>query len=301
MEEEEINLKKSLENVSLYRARYSSQITKEQKMDLMLNELQLFKKEVELKTVQTHCKANSFRILNTLFSLAILSFSAVIIGLQAASDCVNIAVIVLSSGIFLIEGAHKLFRWGPQGIMYKNASIKLKRLTRQSRDYMYIFHRYTTDQLMSIISRLRTEYDDIDISLYRTSITGAAKYNTGLDIEQGGGGNFEVPPALQLNRSGGSNRESDRESPHVHIHFPGHNTPLPATPLPLTPTVSVSTPPLPATPFHVTPSVSTPPLSTPPTVVLPEKSNSAPISVSHRRTRSLNNHPTIEVEINDSL
>ena len=222
-------LTNSLEDIPFFRARYDERITEEQRKNLILNELNLVKKEVELKSHETQCKSNWYRIANTLSSLAVLLCSSIIIGIQATSECINIPVIVLSSIILIVEGVHKIFRWGPQGVLYKYGTIQLKRISRQIREYMYTFHRYNLDQLLILISQLRDQYDDIDIGLYKTSINGAAKYNTGLDIEEGGGGNFNVPPELNINRHSQVLPSANASTPilstvpstpsHVHIHI----------------------------------------------------------------------------------
>ena len=237
-------LTQSLEDIPIFRARYSSQITDEQRLELVLNELSLVRKEVDTKSIETQCKANWFRVINTLSSLIILASSAVIIGLQAASTCLNIPVIVFSSIIFVMEGTHKIFRWGPQGVLYKNGTVRLKRISRQIRDYMYMFHRYNVDQLLTIISQLRAQFDDIDVNLYKTSMAGAAKYNTGFEVDNPeidnvnmgniNAGSPTSTPVL-LGGNGGNNNNNNggnngnNSSPHVHIHI--DQSPMPS-PLP---------------------------------------------------------------------
>lgn len=310
-------LRQSLEDIPLFRARYSSRISDEQRMELILNELSLVRKEVENKAVETQCKANWFRIVNTLSSLVILLSSAIIIGLQAASDCINIPVIVFSSIIFVMEGTHKLFRWGPQGVLYKHGTIQLKRILRQTRDYMYMFHRYSVEQLLALISQLRAQYDDIDVGLYKTSMAGAAKYNTGFDVEQGGGGNF-VPAALNLNNHptpvlpGSTQNPStpvllggEQPSPHVHIHIDnGTGTPVSSrSPMPS----SVSAPTMPTAYMPETGSGSTPVLVVPgpPSVPLGSLQHSGTPGTP-RRLPALNRSevdmemPTILIEGNDT-
>lgn len=255
-------LTQSLENVPFFRARYSSKITDEQRMELILNELSLVGKEVENKKIETQCKANSYRILNMISSLIIILCSAVIVGIQAASDCINIPVIVLSSIIFATESTHKLFGWGPQGVLYKHGSIQLNRISRQVREYMYFFHRYSAEQLLALITMLRTQYDDVDVGLYKLSINGAARYNTGFDIEQPNTGNDGsgllnpvrntplLPSATGMasfNHSTVSAPVLRNDSPHVHIHI-GDTTPLPkgdnSTPvltIPSTPPTDINT------------------------------------------------------------
>lgn len=212
-------LTQSLEDISRFRAKYSSRITEEQRMELTLNELGLVKKEVELKSISTQYKATVYHILNTLFSLIILIGSGVIVGLESVSECMNIPVIVISSIIFILEGLHKMFRWGPQGVKFKTATIQLRRIQRQARDYMYTFHKYNADQILGFVSQLRARYDDIDIGLYTTSMSGAARYNGGgLDIEQGGG---NIGNNIPRNSMGAVNLTQQSPAPdsHVHIHI----------------------------------------------------------------------------------
>ncbi len=218
-------LTQSLEEIPLYRARNNSKISEDQRMELVLNELSLVRKEVENKMTEIQYKANTFRMINSLSSLVILSLAAAIGGLEAASECLNIAVIVMISIIFVTEGIHKLFRWGPQGVIYKQGTIQLKRIVRQIRDYMYMFHQHTPEQLLSIIGQLRNQYDEIDVGLYKLSMNGQAKFNTGLDIEQGNPSFLSnlnsSTPILSPTAS-----NNIRDSPQVHIHING-TTPRP--------------------------------------------------------------------------
>lgn len=218
-------LNQSMDDIPLFRAIHSTQVTDEQRIDLSLSELSLFKKEVDNKAVNTECKAKWLRLLNAVFSLLIVACSAVIIGLQAAGECINIPVIVLSSIIFLVEGSNKLFKLGQQGVLQKHGTIQLKRLSRQARTYMYSFYKYTADQLLTLIEQLRNQYDDIDATLYTNSIGGTARYGTGLDIEHGGDG-FQIPPSLDINKRAVVSDERRDSSPHVHIHLDG-KTPSP--------------------------------------------------------------------------
>lgn len=233
----------SLQSIPLFRARYNADINDEQRTQLILNEFEMVRKEVEEKTEETECRSNSYRIINTVSSLLIILCSCVIVSLQAVSECINVPVIVLSGIIFVTEGAHKLFRWGPQGVLYKHGTIQLRRISRQIREYMYFFHRYSGEQLLALISMLRAQYDDIDASLYKMAVSGSARYQTGMDIEQGGGNNTSVPSALditrpaalpsvavlsQLNNSNPSTPAHSDTPSHVHIHI--ERSPAPSTP-----------------------------------------------------------------------
>ncbi len=206
--------------------RYNHDISEHQRMELVLNELSIVSDIVETKTIKTQLKANIFQFINTLSSFLIIIFSAVIVGIQAASDCVNIPVIVLSALIFIVESVHKLLNWGPQGIRYKTATIQLKRISGNIRYYMYMFYKFSSEQLLSIVNQLRSQYDDIDMGLYSTSTTGNVRYDTGLDIEEGGNSptnNTSIPNITSVTNpsyNGQSNKnESERSSPHVHIHL----------------------------------------------------------------------------------
>ena len=218
-------LNQSMEDIPLIRARYNDRITDEQRIDLSLNELNQFKKEVDAKAIATECKAKWLRLLNGVFSLLIIACSATIVGLQAASECINIPVIVLSAVIFVVEGTNKLFKLGQQGVLQKHGTIQLKRLSRQARSYMYSFYKYTTDQLLALTEQLRNQFDDIDATLYTSSITGTTRFHDGgLDIEHGAGSHFNIPPGLELNGiSTATNTSKNDSSPHVHIHI--DNTP----------------------------------------------------------------------------
>jgi hypothetical protein len=211
-------LRRSQDDLSLFRTRYDTRMSDENRMELILNELSLFRKEVETKSIETQCRANWYRIINGGISLGILLFSAIIIGIQAASECINYYNIALASLIFAMEGTHKIFRWGPQGVFYKYNTILLKKILWQARDYMYMFNNYTPEQLLAVISQLRTQFDDIDVGLYRTSMAGVARFNTGFDVDTGG--NILPQTTSMGNTPIGQNTPDNKNSnSHVHIHI----------------------------------------------------------------------------------
>jgi hypothetical protein len=229
-------LSESLQRMPYLRAKYSMGFNEEQKRELALNELALVGQEVDSKITEAQCKANSYKLIGTIISVIILLCSAVIIGLEAVSTCVNIPVIVLSGIIFVGQGADKLFKWGPQGVLYKSATIQLKRISRDVRECLYEIHKYTVEQLLSVINHLRMRYDDIDMGLYKMSMNGTAKYNSGgFEVEDGPGLPMTIPvntatnnsnPALNPNTAHNPEPGSGNPSPHVHIHIDGM-TPLP--------------------------------------------------------------------------
>ncbi len=322
-DERKTYLNSSLENIPFYRAHYDDQITEEQRKQLILNELNLVKKEVETKSYETQFKANCFGFLNTATSLIILISAAVIVGLQSGSNCIEIPVIVLSSIIFVLEGVHKLFRLGPQGMMYKYTTVQMKKIGGQVRDYMYSFHRYNSDQLLALIGQLRAQYDDLDLGLYKTSVAGHIRYNANLDIEQGGGGNFEIPQTsnsnLNLNTNLNPNLNTpfmsqisnnstpqNISSPHVHIHIDQspRNGIIPA---PFMPEKSVSNSILVVTDNNKLSVDETPissnregNLATPLQVPSGTKRSGRSNSVNNLSTNIPNNIPTIEIPPSDT-
>ena len=316
-------LTNSLENLPFFRARYDEQITEEQRKQLILNEFNLIQKEIEIKTYETRCKSNWFRLITTILSLGILLSAAIIFGLELFSDCKNIPAIICSAIIFLIEGLQKMFRLGPQGVLYKSATIQLRRIVRQVREYMYMFHRYSSEQLLAVISQLRAQYDDIDLGLYKTSMPGAPRYNPGLDIEQGGGNPSNVPfnngsfnqvntnqnsfnqssNINQVNTNQNSNNSTpvlntERPSPHVHIHI--DRSPDPNTmPSPYMPERGHSTPVLVSTgdSGRLKPRYQLRP-ETPRRDIL-DRTNSAPPELDTSKTIAQNIHkniPTISID-----
>jgi len=238
----------SMQEIPLFRAKYISRITEEQRMELALNELSLVGEQVETKAIETQCKSRTYGIINTLTSLVILLGTSITGVLEAVSASPNIVIIVISAIVFFAEGTHKLFKWGPQGVLYKSGNIQLRRISRQIRDCMYYFHRYSVDQLLTIISQLRSQYDDIDENLYKMSMGGGFNQGnnngglvnnngSGFDIEQGSNpvninpANINLPilPVATNAQTPVLNQDTEDKSPHVHIHISGM-TPTPTTP-----------------------------------------------------------------------
>ncbi len=213
-----LNRTKSLRDIYIYKAQNYSSFTDDERKKLALDELDLVGKEIETKITVSQCKANTFKLIGGSISIIILLCSAFTMGLEAFNDCMNISVIVLAGIIFVLEGTGKLFKWGPQGVLYKQGTIKLKKIAREVQKCMYEFHTYSLEQILSIINQLRSKYDDIDIGLYKMSIN----YTDEFDIEQGMEYNNNSPTASPNNNTA---------SPHVHIHI-DNTTPLPNISLP---------------------------------------------------------------------
>ena len=170
-----------------YNTRCNNEITDDERRKYLFGEFEVVSGAIEVKSLETNKKANIFRMINVSSSLTILLLSGLIIGLEAASDCINIPVITFSSIIFFIQGAHEYIKWGPQGIIYKQNTIRLRRVRRQIRNVMLQFHTFTTEWLLAIIGQYWAEFEDIDVGIYQLTTPGQLKYNTGgnIDIEAG--------------------------------------------------------------------------------------------------------------------
>ena len=77
-----------------------------------------------------------------------------------------------------------------------------------------MFQNYTSEQVLTLISSLRTEIDEIDMELYRSSMTGNANFNTGLNISQ---------PTFPVNKNSDS-EQANHTPPQIHIHIDTPNS-----------------------------------------------------------------------------
>ena len=92
----------------IYRAR-NSNISEEIRKQLVFTEIELIDKDIEAKSIQTRCKSNIFGIVNNIITGLILLCSGIITFYQALSDCENIAIIALSSSIFVAQSLKEIF------------------------------------------------------------------------------------------------------------------------------------------------------------------------------------------------
>lgn len=175
---------------SLYlMARCNRNMTEFERKQILFHELEAFDDEVRSKNVHTQCKANIFRFANVISSFIVIVAGAVIVGLQATSSCISIPSLILAGLLTVTQALYEVFRWGPQGVFFKQSTIRLKRVRRQINDIKLMIHQYTIDQLMNEIRYMRNEYDDIDFSTYKMSTGGDAKLKTNIievvnDVDQ---------------------------------------------------------------------------------------------------------------------
>lgn len=216
-------------NVSeIYTAR-NVNIPETRRKELVFTEIELLDKDIDLKSSTTRIKSNVYGKVNVLTIILILVCSGIIAVYQGLSDCKNIPVISLSCVIFVAQGVSKVFELGEKGYFYKQGTIRLRRLKRQARDMMYLFHTFTVEQVLSFVSQLRSEFDEIDLELYNVSLPKNVSYNTG-----GFAVNNEQPTLDRL-PSNNTPREGSRtplpDKQHLHIHI--DNSTPPTTPRPV--------------------------------------------------------------------
>jgi len=264
------------DNINMVRAMVDEDLTEQERKEIILRELNSVKKSIDGLVITTDCRARWYRNINTLFNLIIISCSAVIIGIEAASDCLNIPVIVLSSIIFIVKSCHTLFRWGPLGVLYKYGNTLLRRISRQARTYIYQSRNYTTDQLLALMDQIQEQYDDVEVSLYSSSVSEPVNYDTGLRLNDNNKPNnptnnnsasTSMPSMFKLGQNLKDDSDKPDSSPHLHIHI--DNSPRPnknKTVIPddrddilLTPVTRVETENLaPITTKHISPAYSSP-------------------------------------------
>ena len=214
----------------IFRRRADPDISDKERLRLIFTEFELLDKDIDIKSEETKCKSNWYNIINSLIMLSILTFQAVIIGLESASDCVNIPVITLAALTFVAKGSDELFSLGNQGMFYKQGTIVLRRLKRDVREVIYKFHKLILDEALFVIGKLRDEFDEIDLGLYKISVSGHTRYN---------GSSFSIQP-----------NPAHESSIPVGLRYTPPQMGTPTPPPPSVPRAGVPPPP-PGTPPHV--------------------------------------------------
>jgi len=211
-------------NISeIYKAR-NVNIPETRRKELVFTEIELLDKDIDIKSSTTRIKSNVYGKINSLTIVLILVCSGIIAVYQGLSDCKNIPVISLSCVIFVSQGISKVFELGEKGYFYKRGTIRLRRLKRQARDMMYLFHTFTVEQVLSFVSQLRSEFDEIDLELYDVSLPKNVSYNDGFVVndEQS---SINRLPSNHTPREGPNTPLQDNQ--HLHIHIDNHS---PVTP-----------------------------------------------------------------------
>ncbi len=140
--------------------------------------------------------------------------AAIIMILEGAYNFVSpgIAIFVLAGVIFIISGSSQLFKFSDRGYHYRQGTIRLRTIRGDLRDLIYLFHDFKIEEILAFISSYRSQIDEIDLDLYKASMTG--------DVNIGFDGDVNVNDKnLSFNNNNNNNSElhivvDSSESPH---------------------------------------------------------------------------------------
>jgi len=182
----------------IYGARMN--LNEEERAKLIFGELENLEEELFKKSGKIKKYSSIFQILNTVLNLTIIISSAIITILTAIYNFQNIPAIVLGGIIFFISSTNELLKLGARGYYYRQGSARLRRILGQIRDILYMYHTFNSEQILAFLSSFRAEIDEIDLDLYKSSMSGDVKFGNDiriLDIE---------------------NQHKNSDS-HIHIHI----------------------------------------------------------------------------------
>ena len=204
----------------MYEARVGNGVSQEDRLKLIFTEIQGLEEEIRKKSVETSCKSNIFWWINTLLNVTVIISSAIITVITSIFYPENVPSIILGAVIFIISGINQLLKLGDRGYEYFKGNFRFRRIRQQVRDILYMFQNYTAEQLLAYISSIRVEVDEIDMDLYRASMTGEAKFDNGLRIAESGKSSNPIIPDISSQNLREQNTNSQPQTPsHIHIHI----------------------------------------------------------------------------------
>lgn len=204
---------------NLYNSRVAQGITEEDRNKLIFEETTKLEQHLDKKTSKISKWAAFLSVLNTVLNLSIVILSAVIVVVTSINNFQNVTAIVCGGVIFAISGINQLLKLGDRGFNFRQAVVRIRRIRGQLRDILYMFHRYTSEQVLAYLSSFRSEIDDIDLDIYRASMTGEAKFGNGLRIEE----RQSNPSTPILSHTPVLLHTPPRENSHIHIHIDSPN------------------------------------------------------------------------------
>ena len=196
--------------MELFNARVGSDNDEEERAKLIFEEIIRLEEEIKRKTITSSRKSTVFWWINSSITLVVILSAFVIIIFTSIYNLQNVTTIVLSALIFAISTIKEIFKIGNQGYNYRTGTFRLRRIRQHTRDIMYMFHTYTTEQILAFISFLKTEIDEIDLDLYKTSMPGDTKFEHGIKMYEN---RSSTPVIPSLNNS-----QSESNS-HIFIHI----------------------------------------------------------------------------------
>jgi hypothetical protein len=163
----------------LFNIRAASNIDKKRRAELLFEEVEELQGEVKKRIKRNSRWSTIFRISNTFLGLIIILSSAIIVILEAVRDedlnGIGVAILVLGGLIFIITGASELTNLSQRGYHYRQGTIRLRRIFGQVRDLIYLFHNFQIEEVLAFINTYRAEIDEIDLDLYKSSMSGDVK------------------------------------------------------------------------------------------------------------------------------
>ena len=199
----------------IYNSRVAPGLNSEERSKMVFEETALLEEELYKKSLKTSIWSNFFSGLNTFLNIVVILSSAVIVTVTAINNFQNLTAIILGGVIFSISGISALLKLSDRGFNYRKGTVRLRRIRGQVRDILYMFHTYTSEQVLAFLSSFRSELDDIDLDLYQTGLTGEAKFGNGLRVVDHSNSN---PNSQQ-------NTPLPRHDIHIHIDPSPENSP----------------------------------------------------------------------------
>ena len=177
---------------------------------LLFEEIKKLEVEINDYSISTSKKSIYFWWVNTAFVVSILTCSSCITAVPIFTKS-QIPSILLGIVITLITGIDLKLKLSSKGYFYKQATKRLKKTKQQIRDIVYMFQKLSIEQILASLNSIRTEFDDIDMDLYKTSIAGDK-------FEEN---NRNIIPIPQNSESNISNPNTPT---HIHIHMDSPNS-----------------------------------------------------------------------------
>ena len=226
----------------LYNSRVAPGLNSEQRSKMVFEETALLEEELYKKSLKTSIWSNFFSGLNTILNIIVILSSAVIVTVTAINNFQNLTAIILGGVIFAISGISALLKLSDRGFNYRKGTVRLRRIRGQVRDILYMFHTYTSEQVLAFLSSFRSELDDIDLDLYQTGLSGEAKFGNGLRVLEHSNSNPNSQQSTPLPRHDihihidpspenspyNSPRDSPHPSPHPSPQFSHHSSAPPS-------------------------------------------------------------------------
>jgi len=199
----------------LYNIRAAPNINEKRRTELLFEEVEELQEETKKRIKKNSFWSTVFRILNTILGLILIFSSGIIIILEALKEdpltAKDVSIIVLGAVIFIIAGATELLNLSQRGYHYRQGTIRLRRILGQVRDLIYLFHDFKIEEILAFVNSYRSEIDEIDLDLYKSSMSGDVKIGFGNEPR------VETPKII--------GNENIRNNSDIHIYIDSSESP----------------------------------------------------------------------------